>query len=161
MITDAQRYFRGEDQFHTNQKRIRMKELFRRIVVKEWVMLLQESTCFRSHDKVLIVMCANLHNECWKKRYVIFHEPSVQMIVLKNEITSIKEKATSRNVEELKNHTVVHEIDESKVDSNKMLYWVQIARNFIKRAKKGSNNDIGKLFNTIRISLSEIWLKEK
>ena len=41
------------------------------------------------------------------------------------------------NVEELNNYSDVNEINESRVDSNKMLSLDQRNREFIKRAKKG------------------------
>ena len=56
-----QSYFRGEDQSHTNQKCVGINELLKGIVGKEWEMLPQESTAFRSHNKVRIV---NLCHEC-------------------------------------------------------------------------------------------------
>ena len=72
MLNDMQIHFREEDHFYAEQ-----------------VILPQESAAFSPHNKVSIVMCVNLH-ECWKKRCGFLNEPSIQMIVLKNEIVSMK-----------------------------------------------------------------------
>ena len=65
------------------------KEFFL-VIFKEWTMLPQESADFRLPNKFLIAMCIYLCRECGNKKYVILHEPSMQMIVLKNSTSSIK-----------------------------------------------------------------------
>ena len=56
-----------EKRDHTLINNEQINELFRGFVVEKWVMLPQESTYFRSHNEVVIVMCVNLCYECWKK----------------------------------------------------------------------------------------------
>ena len=59
----------------------------------------------------------------------------MQMIVLKNEIESAKEKALSINSEELNNCIDAHEIHESSAGSNDMLLWVTTTKDIVKRTK--------------------------
>ena len=150
MIKDMQLCSRGYDNFYANQQRAGIKNLFKGIVVKELVMIPQKSVKFNPHNRVLIVMCVNLYHDCWKKRCVVLHDPSMQLIGLKNEIERAKEKYLNGSTEELKKYVDVHKIDENSTDSIHMLLWVKSERDFIKRAKKRVKQNIRNLSHTIR-----------
>ena len=95
-------------------------------------------------------MCVNLYHDCWKKRCVVLHDPSMQFIGLKNEIERAKEKYLNGSTEELKKYVDVHKIDENSTDSIHMLLWVKSERDFIKSAKKRVKQNIRNLSHTIR-----------
>ena len=66
-------------------------------------------------------MHIDLHYESRINRLAVLYEPGMQMMALKNEIVSAKQKYFNRNVEELNNYEDAHEINEKSVDINDML----------------------------------------
>ena len=52
-----------------------------------------------SYDKVLVQICIQFYNECWKRRCVVFRDPEVQQKALKEEVEVIMEEANKEETE--------------------------------------------------------------
>ena len=65
MLKDVNKYFNNEDDCHTNQQLIGYKDLFRCVIVKDWVIDNCNSANFYPHNKVLIENCVKYYHDCW------------------------------------------------------------------------------------------------
>ena len=54
---------------------IGVREVFRGILVKNWVGLPVESTEFKKHNKILINKVVEFYSECCKDRFKMLHSP--------------------------------------------------------------------------------------
>ena len=54
MLKDTNKYFDKEDDYYTNQRLIGCKNVFRGVIVKDWVMCNNNRVKFHPHNKVLI-----------------------------------------------------------------------------------------------------------
>ena len=70
--------------------------------MKEWIVSNQKWIGFKSCSKVICKMCVQYDHECWKRRFVVLHEPEVQRKVLQDEVLSIIEEASKVLVEGLR-----------------------------------------------------------
>ena len=72
---------------------------------------------FHVHDKVLVRSCAHFYHECWKRRYVVLHNPEMQKNVLKEEALVIMEEAIKEEIEGLSRHVQIHKIDSNEASA--------------------------------------------
>ena len=94
MLNDVNKYFNNNDDYHTNQQLIGHRELFRGVIVKEWVIENLNNMHFHTCDKVFVKNYVQFYHECWKRRCVALHDHEVQKKVLKEEVLVIMEEAS-------------------------------------------------------------------
>ena len=67
----------------------------------------------RSYDKVRVKKCVKYYHECWKRRCVVLHDPSVQRKVLQENVVAIKEEANRGKG--LRRNLELHSMNENEV----------------------------------------------
>ena len=85
MLYEINKHFNNNNNVHTNKYLIGHKDLFRGVIVKEWVVSNQNRIHFKSHNKLIVKMCTQHYHDFWKRRFVALHEPEVQSKVLQDE----------------------------------------------------------------------------
>ena len=70
MLKDINECFNNCNDHHTNQQLIGHRDMFRGVVVKEWVIGKNINIIFHAHNKVLVKSIVQFHHECWKRRCV-------------------------------------------------------------------------------------------
>ena len=68
MLCDINKYFNNDDNACTNKQLIGCKDLFRVVILKEWVVSNQKRIYFKSHDREIVKTCIKYYHECWKRR---------------------------------------------------------------------------------------------
>ena len=114
MMKDLKRYFDAEGQLCTNQHKIGMKNLFRRMIVKEWVDNNQNDIYCLEHNKEIVKSCVHFYHECWKTRCVELHKEGNQLELLREQVKRIKESETTERVEGMQDCMSKHEIEEGE-----------------------------------------------
>ena len=89
MLGNASKYFNNGSVPCTNRQLIGFKDLFRVVIVKECAASNQKRVDLKLHDKAIVKFCVDCFHECWKRRYVVVHEPEVQRKVLHDEVLAI------------------------------------------------------------------------
>ena len=149
MLNDVNKYFNNNDDYYTNQQLIGHRELFRGVVVKEWVIENQNNINFHAYNKVLVKSCVQFYHECWKRRCVVLHDPEVQKKVLKEEVLVIMEEANEEAIEGLNRYVQIHTIKLNEASVEELLSWIRSVRAFKKRACKNKCQDIRNMLNVI------------
>ena len=75
MIKDINKYFKNESNLYSNQETLGYREMFIRIVVKEWVIQCKEEILFDECNQVLVNFHAKLCYDCWCNRCSVVHVP--------------------------------------------------------------------------------------
>ena len=149
MLNDINKYFNNNEDYYTNQQMIGYRDLFRGVVVKEWVIENQNNINFYAYNKVLVKSCVQFYNECWKRRCVVLHDPEVQKKVLKEEVLVIMEEANEEAIEGLNRYVQLHTIKLNEASVEELLSWVRSVRAFKKRAGKTKSQDTRNMLNVI------------
>ena len=149
MLNDINKYFNDNEDYYTNQQMIGHRDLFRGVVVKEWVMKNHNNINFHAYNKVLVKISVQFYHECWKRRCVVLHDPEVQKKVLKEEVLVIMEEASEEAIEGLNRHVQIHTINLNEASVEELLSWVRSVRAFKKRACKNKCQDIRNMLNVI------------
>ena len=108
ILNDVKKYFNKTNNYCSNQQLIGCKDLFRGVMVKEWVMGNQGRIDFPQCNTVVVKICVQHYHECQKRRCVALHNPKVQIEKLKDEVLNIMEEASKDEVEGLKIYVEVH-----------------------------------------------------
>ena len=69
------------------------EDVFRGVIVKDWIVVNSHSVNFHLHNKFLIEHCVKHDHECWKIRRVALHSADVQKKALKEDVLAIIEEA--------------------------------------------------------------------
>ena len=63
MLNDANKYFNKDNNHYANQQLIGCKDLFRGVIVIEWVIRNQSKINFHQYNKLLVKSCAQCYHE--------------------------------------------------------------------------------------------------
>lgn len=74
MIVDIARFLKNKREFTSAQELIGMKNIFRGIVVKEWVEQDEECINFHECSKVIVKICMKCYHDMQKLRCVEWHK---------------------------------------------------------------------------------------
>ena len=61
MLRDEIKYFKDVENYYTNQQIIRHKEIFRGVIVKEWITGNEHGVNFHNYKKILIKCCVQFY----------------------------------------------------------------------------------------------------
>ena len=147
MLRCAIKCFNDDENYHTNQQMIGHKDMFRGVVVKEWIVGNECGVNFHNYNEILTKCCGQFHVECWKRRCVRLHSPEVQMKVLKEDAIALLDNARKDEVKGLKRHVEVNSMDVNEATNDQLVSWIKSVRIFKKRAKKNVHQDIRSVMN--------------
>ena len=102
---------------------------------------------FYAHNKVSVKSCVHFYHECWKRRYIVLHDPEVQQKVLKEEVEAIMEGANKEEIEELRRYVQTNAINSNLATAEEIFSWVRSIRVFKRRAQKSEHADIRYMLN--------------
>ena len=91
-LREINKNFNNDNHTYANKQLIGHINLFRGVIVKEWVVSNQKQIDFRLSNKVIVKRCVIYHHGCWKRRCVMFHEQEVQRKFLRENVVAIKEE---------------------------------------------------------------------
>ena len=90
IISDIRKCFEGDDIYQTNQQVLGIKEMFRGVVVANWVAMPLERVKFTPSNKIIVKEAGNFYNECWNERYKELHAPECEKLMLREKIKKNK-----------------------------------------------------------------------
>ena len=76
---------------------------------------------FHAHDKALVKSCVHFYHDSWKRRHVALHDPEVQMKVLQDEVLNMLEEENKEEVEGLKIHVEVHDMNDNNASVDEIV----------------------------------------
>ena len=141
------KYFNDDDNYYANQQIIGYKDVFRGVIVKEWVVGNEYGVNLHNYNNILIKCCVQFYVECWKRRCIRLHSPEVQMKVLKEDAIVLLDDSRKDEVKGLKRHVEVNRIDVNEATNDQLVSWIKSVRIFKKRAKKNVHQDIRNMMN--------------
>lgn len=146
MIEDVKRYFEQDGQLYTNQSKLGMKNLFRGMIVKQWVDTNQSDIDYLEYNKVFVKSCVTFYHECWKSRCVELHKDEVQIELLREQVKLIKASDDTDRVEGLHEFLNQYEITEEDAKSDELRNWIKSYRVFVRNADKKKINTLSACF---------------
>ena len=111
-----------------------MREVFRVVIFKSWVVLPLESINFSKCNKVLVHKAAELCSECWRLRCNVLYSPEHTKQSLNKEIKEIKEKVAKGVKVNYERHVNLCQINENTATIGGMRSWIKKARQFRENA---------------------------
>ena len=147
MLNDISKYSNNGDDYYTNQQLIGHKDIFRGVVVKEWVMGNDNNINFHTCNKVLVKSSVTFYHDYWKRRCVVLHEPQFQIKALKEEVLVIMDEAEKDVIKGLSGYVQIHRLNVNEASLDELLSWVRSARVFKKRAGRNESQNIRNMLN--------------
>jgi len=145
MENDIVKYSNKEENFWTNQQVLGMREVFRGIVVRDWVAMPIECIDFTPCNKVLIKKALNFYSECWNNRCVVMHSPEVRKQHLRKDIKAIKLEAISGIIQNYNRYVNAYPINEELATVESMRILIKKATVFRSNTKRSGQQDIRNL----------------
>ena len=142
MENDIEKYLNNKENLCTNQEMLRMREVFRGVMFKKWVIMPNEIIDYLKHNKLLIEKGVRLYSEFWNKRCVVLHNPDAQKQFLIKDVKSIKIETRSGAIENYNNYADTHSMNEEIDTIKSMVRWFKSARFFRKNTRKSRQQDI-------------------
>ena len=89
ILNDEKKNFNKTNNHNSNQQLVGHNDLFRGVIVKQWLMGNQVRIIFFRHNEALAKFFIKCYYECRKRRCVVFHNPEIQTKYLKIESASM------------------------------------------------------------------------
>ena len=149
IVRDISKYFDGDENYWTNQQVIGLREIFRGVVVTNWVAMPLERVNFLAHNKIIVREAVKFYSECWKERCKALHTPEYEISSLREEIKQIKMQEAKEDKVNFETYVNLYPMNENETSVCKMKSWVKIATMFRANAKENVQQDTRK-FRMIR-----------